>query len=116
MKASLNYEGNPHIFIHSSEYRKVGSIVRKEWKDSILLRLLLLRQVKYFIIDYVSDWFTEVLRPSNNFMDAITSSPHPVLHHIHCIIVTVGQTKKKLLLNIKVNMNYGNEKKLNNFL
>ena len=98
------------------------SIVRKEWKDSILLRLLLLRQVKcndvisMFIIDYVSDRFTEVLRPSNNFMDAITSSPHPVLHHIHCIIVTVGQTKKKLLLNIKVNMNYGNEKKLNNFL
>ena len=100
----------------------MGSIVRKEWKDSILLRLLLLRQVKcndvisMFIIDYVSDWFTEVLRPSNNFMDAITSSPHPVLHHIHCIKVTVGQTKKKLLLNIKVNMNYGNEKKLNNFL
>ena len=100
----------------------MGSIVRKEWKDSILLRLLLLRQVKcndvisMFIIDYVSDWFTEVLRPSNNFMDAITSSPHPVLHHIHCIIVTVGQTKKKLVLNIKVNMNYGNEKKLNNFL
>ncbi len=86
----------------------MGSIVRKEWQDRILRQLKCNDVISMFIIDYGSDWFTEVLRPSNNFMDAITSSPHPVLHHILCIIVTVGQTKKKLLLNIKVNMDYGN--------